>query len=95
MKNLDEAVQITLDPVRRHEQIECLKKRLRFSRVAILICGVVTLASIIAFAMDHRASYAPGIFLGVSAILLAKHVGVSLRLVQLKVEEERDKKADE
>ena len=92
MQKIEEAARIILDPIHRCEQIRGLEKRLRFSRVVLLICAAATILSVIAYALGDR-SNAPGIFMGVTAVLLAGHMAVFLRLVQLKVEEERDKKA--
>jgi uncharacterized membrane-anchored protein YitT (DUF2179 family) len=95
MKKIEEAVRITLDPIRRGEQIGRLEKRLQFSRAVLLIFAVAIILSVIASVLCERTSTSLaslGISLAVTALLSTGHMAAKLRLVQLKVEEERYKK---
>jgi len=91
MQKIDEAVRITFDPADRRRQIGGLEKRLRLNRVVLLITAVAAIGSIVASALGEQ-SNAPGIFMGLMGVLCASHIGMALRLIQLKVEEQRDKK---
>ncbi len=92
-RNIEAAVRATFDPDLRRKQIDRLGKHLQFSRMTLFFIGAVALLEIIVSLFGDR-SHTGGTFLAVAAVLLAAHVGMSMRLVQLKVEEERDKRAE-
>ena len=92
MKKIEDAVRTTLDPIRRGVEIRRLEKSFRFFRVALPILAAGTILITIVPLLRERAYFPLVMILAFLALAYAGHMAEKMRLVQLKVEEERCKK---